>query len=180
MSFAYEIKNEICHNRPFRQRRQKALAYGLVLFGKTFGPDSISIHTEHRTLARLYADSISDLVGLRGSITMREVRRSGRRSIFVVTVDSVTDRIAVLSFFGCRAGEDCCQIRRELLADDDMPVFISGAFLACGTVTDPEKSYQAEFVTPHQALCGELETLLSEMLSPPKRTERRNDFVLYY
>ena len=109
MSFAYEIKNEICHNRPFRQRRQKALAYGLLLFGKTFGPDSISIHTEHRTLARLYADSISDLVGLRGSITMREVRRSGRRSIFVVTVDSVTDRIAVLSFFGCRAGEDCCQ-----------------------------------------------------------------------
>lgn len=99
MSFAYEIKNEICHNRPFRQRRQKALAYGLLLFGKTFGPDSISIHTEHRTLARLYADSISDLVGLRGSITMREVRRSGRRSIFVVTVDSVTDRIAVLSFF---------------------------------------------------------------------------------
>ncbi len=180
MSFAYEIKNEICHNRPFRQRRQKALAYGLLLFGKTFGPDSISIHTEHRTLARLYADSISDLVGLRGSITMREVRRTGRRSILVVTVDSVTDRIAVLSFFGCRAGEDCCQIRRELLADDDMPVFISGAFLACGTVTDPEKSYQAEFVTPHQALCGELETLLSEMLSPPKRTERRNDYVLYY
>ena len=177
MSFAYEIKNEICHNRPFRQRRQKALAYGLLLFGKTFGPDSISIHTEHRTLARLYADSISDLVGLRGSITMREVRRSGRRSIFVVTVDSVTDRIAVLSFFGCRAGEDCCQIRRELLADDDMPVFISGAFLACGTVTDPEKSYQAEFVTPHQALCGELETLLSEMLSPPKRTERRLSLI---
>ena len=180
MSFAYEIKNEICHNRPFRQRRQKALAYGLLLFGKTFGPDSISIHTEHRTLARLYADSISDLVGLRGSITMREVRRSGRSSIFVVTVDSVTDRIAVLSFFGCRAGEDCCQIRRELLADDDMPVFISGAFLACGPVTGPEKSYQAEFVTPHQALCGGLETLLSEMLSPPKRTERRNDYVLYY
>ena len=102
MSFAYHVKNEICQNRPFRQRRQKALAYGLLLFGKTFGPDSISIHTEHRTLARLYADSISDLVGLRGSITMREVRRSGRRSIFVVTVDSVTDRIAVLSFFGCQ------------------------------------------------------------------------------
>ena len=180
MSFAYEIKNEICHNRPFRQRRQKALAYGLLLFGKTFGPDSISIHTEHRTLARLYADSISDLVGLRGSITMRDVRRSGRRSIFVVTVDSVTDRIAVLSFFGCRAGEDCCQIRRELLADDDMPVFISGAFLACGTVTDPEKSYQAEFVTPHRALCDELEAMLSQALSPPKRTERRNDYVLYY
>lgn len=79
MSFAYRIKSEICNNRPFRQRRRWALAYGLLLFGRAFGPEEISLHTEHKFVARLYADSISDLVGLGGSITLREVKRKDRR-----------------------------------------------------------------------------------------------------
>ena len=106
MSFAYRIKSEICNNRPFRQRRRWALAYGLLLFGRAFGPEEISLHTEHKFVARLYADSISDLVGLGGSITLREVKRKDRRSVYLVTVDSLSDRVAVLSRFGCRAGED--------------------------------------------------------------------------
>ena len=64
MSFSYRIKNEICNNRPFRQKHKKALAYGLLLFGKTFGMEHISLHTENRAVAKLYADGISDLVGL--------------------------------------------------------------------------------------------------------------------
>ncbi len=79
MSFAHRIKSEICSNRPFRQRRQRAMACGLLSFGGRFDRDAISIHTEHRKVARLYADSITDLVGISGSITVQEIRRGDRR-----------------------------------------------------------------------------------------------------
>ena len=180
MSFAYRIKSEICNNRPFRQRRRWALAYGLLLFGRAFGPEEISLHTEHKFVARLYADSISDLVGLGGSITLREVKRKDRRSVYLVTVDSLSDRVAVLSRFGCRAGEDPRRIDFAHVPEEEAAAFLSGAFLACGAVSDPEKGYRVEFATQHQPLADDLAALLAEYLAPPKRTVRRNDYLLYY
>ncbi|MCI8649164.1 MAG: DNA-binding protein WhiA [Anaerotruncus sp.] len=179
-SFAYRIKSEICSNRPLRQRYKKALAYGLLLFGKGFGIESISIHTENRAVARLYADSISDLVGLQNSITVREIKRADRCSIYVVTVDSIQDRIAILSYFGCRMGQDCCRIRVECLQEQEVPAFLSGVFLAAGTVSDPKKSYRVEFAVSHKPLCDDLKELLSQVLATPKETVRRNDYLLYY
>ena len=180
MSFAHRIKSEICNNRPLRQRHQWAMTYGLLLFGKSFGLDEISIHTEHKIVARLYADNITDLVGLTDSITLREVKRRDRRSVFVVTVDSLADRVAILSRFGCRAGESVRRIRMEQLPQQERPAFLSGAFLACAAITDPEKSYHVEFATSERALSEDLETFLKENLAPPKRTVRRNDYLLYY
>ena len=180
MSFSYRIKNEICSNRPFRQKHKKALAYGLLLFGKTFGMEHISLHTENRAVAKLYADGISDLVGLSESLTVREIRREGRRSVYVVTVDGLSDRIAILSYFGYKAGEPSRRIRMEALPESEYPAFLSGAFLACGTVSDPEKGYHAEFVIPDKSLCSQLADFLDGQLSAPKNTTRRNDYLLYY
>lgn len=180
MSFAYQIKSEICHNRPFRQRNRKAQAYGLLLFGKSFGIDSISIHTEHKVVARLYADSIADLIGLTDSITLKEVKRQRRRSMYIITVDSYTDRLAILSYFGYKAGEDCCYIRRELLTESNIPVFLSGAFLAAAAVSDPQKEYRVEFSFSNKQLCDDLAQLLTEQISAPKMTTRRNEYLLYY
>ncbi len=180
MSFTYKIKSEICHNRPFRQRNRKAQAYGLLLFGKHFGIDSISIHTEHKFVARLYADSIADVIGLTDSMTVREVKRQQRRSMYIVTVDSLTDRVAILSYFGYKAGQDCCFIRRELLSESDIPVFLSGAFLAAGTVSDPKKEYRLDFSIATKQLCDDLNQLLTELTAVPKMTTRRNDYLLYY
>lgn len=180
MSFTYKIKSEVCHNRPFRQRNRKAQAYGLLLFGKHFGIDSISIHTEHKFVARLYADSIADVIGLTDSMTVREVKRQQRRSMYIVTVDSLTDRISILSYFGYKAGQDCCFIRRELLSESDIPVFLSGAFLAAGTVSDPKKEYRLDFSIATKQLCEDLNQLLTELTAVPKMTTRRNDYLLYY
>ena len=177
MSFAHQIKTEICHNRPFCQRNKKALAYGLLLFGKSFSEKLIALHTEHRIVARLYADSISDLAELSQSITVREVKREGRRSIYVVTVDSPVDRAALLRVFGA---QETPRIEPSMLSESAFAAFISGAFLACGSVSDPEKGYHAEFSTSEQEMAAGLERLLADSLSPPKTTVRRNNYLLYY
>ncbi len=167
MSFAHRIKSEICSNRPFRQRRQRAMACGLLSFGGRFDRDAISIHTEHRKVARLYADSITDLVGISGSITVQEIRRGDRRSIFAVKVDSSADRADL-------------EVWPVPDSPDEIPAFLSGAFLACGGISDPEKSYHLEFATQRKELCALLEQLLAGQIAAPKATVRRNDYLLYY
>ena len=164
MSFAHRIKSEICSNRPFRQRRQRAMACGLLSFGGRFDRDAISIHTEHRKVARLYADSITDLVGISGSITVQEV-------------DSSADRAAVLLAFGRDADLEVWPVPDS---PDEIPAFLSGAFLACGGISDPEKSYHLEFATQRKELCALLEQLLAGQIAAPKATVRRNDYLLYY
>lgn len=173
MSYSHEIKREICANKALRQYG-RAMAYGMLLFGKSYCGDSICLHTEHRVVARLYGNLLSDLTGLRGCITAREVKRSGRRSVFVVTVDEQEDRAALISFFG-----EGGHVREELLPEEEVPAFLSGVFLACGAVSDPEKGYRAEFATPEKSLGDDLALLLTR-LAPPKITTRRNDYVVYY
>lgn len=173
MSYSHEIKREICANKALRQYA-RAMAYGMLLFEKSYCRDSICLHTEHRVVARLFGNLLSDLTGLQGCITAREVKRSGRRSVFVVTVDEQEDRASLISFFG-----EGGHIREDLLPEEEVPAFLSGVFLACGAVSDPEKGYRAEFATPEKSLGDDLALLLTR-LAPPKVTTRRNDYVVYY
>ena len=180
MSFAQRIKGEICGNRSFCQRHRRALAYGLLLYGKSFSSQDICLHTEHRRVARLYADSIADLAGLSGSITLREVRRQEGKSVYVATVDSLADRLSVLEAFGSPLGGPQTGLLRDRISPGEEAAFLSGAFLACGGVSDPEKDYRAEFSVADRRLCQDLEQLLGEVLTPPKHTTRRNSYLLYY
>ena len=58
-------------------------------------------------------------------------------------------------------------------------LFVRGLFLACGTVTQPEKGYHAELVLRHAALADRASELLSRQGIEPKRTQRRGSTVLY-
>lgn len=173
LSYSQEVKREICRNRALR-RDTWAMAYGMLLYGKSFSRQEICLHTEHQAVARLYGNLLSDLVDLQGCITAREVKRSGRKSMFLVTIDENSDREAIMSCFG---GDGT--LHQDLLNEENEPAFLSGAFLSCGAVSDPKKDYHAEFVTPHKVLAESLTELLSS-LALPKMTSRRNNYVIYY
>jgi len=173
LSYSQEVKREICRNRALRHDTW-AMAYGMLLYGKCFSSKEICLHTEHQAVARLYGNLLSDLVHLQGCITAREVKRSGRKSMFLVTVDEASDREAVIACFG---GDG--NLHQELLNEENEPAFLSGAFLSCGAVSDPKKGYHAEFVTPHKILAEALTALLSP-LALPKMTARRNNYIIYY
>jgi DNA-binding protein WhiA len=65
--------------------------------------------------------------------------------------------------------EECCRA-----------AFLRGAFLAGGSVTDPEKAYHLELTTTHQTVAREAYTLIHEVLSfYPKTAVRGGGQVLY-
>ena len=75
----------------------------------------------------------------------------------------------LLASFGHAPG----RVNRELIEGESFPAFLAGAFLVCGTASEPAKSYHMELLPPG----GGLADLLFEELS---LAVRRGETVLYF
>ena len=65
--------------------------------------------------------------------------------------------------------DDCCRVS-----------FLRGAFLAGGSVTDPEKRYHLELSTSHVQASREVSALLQEMGFLPRSVMRSGSAVIYF
>ena len=174
MTYNIRLKNEILENRPMRVRHKQAYAYGLLLFAQCFG-EEMRLSTEHRGIARLYASAATRVVGISGSVTTYTHIQAGK-TVYDVQVDDPDDCLAVFRYF-----ESDSAIKNDVFrSDDDRAAFCAGAFLSCGSMLDPEKSYHFEFLMPRPGLAEPFAALLEELGYPPKLTERRGQQVLYY
>lgn len=179
MSFAGEVKREILDGMPSGFSRQRAQAYGMLLFGRSFSASSISLQTENKAVADLYVQNLFDLVQLHSGVTtVYHAKKQG--GIFVVSVDDEDDRKRILEAFGHTGDELNLRIHREWFREDDVPFFLRGAYLVCGNITDPSKGYHAELVVSYKKLCEDLLVLLRESGSHPKYSQRRGAHLLYY
>ena len=58
--------------------------------------------------------------------------------------------------------------------------FLRGVFLACGTVTDPEKEYHLEFSVSSKGLADDLIHVFDEFEPTPKVTQRGGSYTVYF
>ena len=65
--------------------------------------------------------------------------------------------------------DDCCRT-----------AFLRGAFLAGGSVTDPEKRYHMELATNHKQASREVSRLLEEMGFLPRSVQRGVNYLIYF
>ena len=179
MSFASQVKQELLDGCPAQQARQRAQAYGMALFGRSFSLSSVSFQTENKAVADRYVRYLFDFARLQSGVTTVQYRKK-TGCIYLVTVDDQDDRRRVLSAFGHSPEEANLRIHMENLEPDTAASFVSGVYLVCGNITDPQKNYHAEFSVPHLKLSEDLALLLNTLGSHPKRTVRRGVQLLYY
>lgn len=175
MSFSYEVKNEIARIE-CKDCCQKAESYGLLLFGRFFTPNSISIMTEHGEVARKYADAADSITGVMPAVN------SSRSGKFSVNISDKEQKRKILSEYGHEGREIGLRINRANLADECcVAAFIRGVFLACGTVTSPEKEYHLEFSVSFRNLSADLAKLFDEFDElTPKTSLRGGAYMVYF
>ena len=89
-------------------------------------------------------------------------------------------RRRVLERFGHAAGEVSLRLNRANLECEDCPAaYLRGAFLACGTVTNPSTDYHLEFSLPHHLLSRDLLTLMQELGFRARLVHRKGSQVIY-
>lgn len=181
MSFSANVKDELLNIEVENRCCLKAMAYGMLLFGRAFNANAISMMTDNQNTALMYQKLVKGVAGIDVSCI---VSPSGK---YILSVDSPDDRKAVFSAFNLTGSERSLRINRSNLTNDTddeeeccFRAFIRGAFLSCGTVCDPNKMYSLEFIVPYMKLSEDLQVLLSEMGAPAKVTQRRGIRVVYY
>ncbi len=158
MTFSTGVRNELCALEPADCCR-KAECYGMFLFGRSFSLSGISLQTESGTVAQRAAALLAVEAG-----TFAEVRapltQRGHGRIYTVAVDEAVKQ-TVLIHFGHTGREPSLKINLANIEQDCcVAAFLRGAFLACGTVSDPLKGYHLEFSAPRINLLHSLEDLL--------------------
>lgn len=153
MSFANVLKQQLLHLRYEELGELYARTHGLLRFSKAFGPQKMLLQTENKSVAELYADSIFGLIGIGATISVNEYKNQNGKSFFSAVVDDQNDREKILRFFGYGQTPMPVMNLEQVQSIEELGALVAGAFLACGSIVDPGKSYHLEFVVPDQQLC---------------------------
>ena len=176
MSFSADVKKELTQNIS-SACCYKAEAFGMLLYGRAFGITEISLMTEFKDVAEHYASGIRDLTGVTPFI---EETKAGN---FKISIPEKEDRLKILEFFGYTGKELALRVNLSNLEQTNedccSKAFLRGAFLVCGSITDPEKDYHIEFTVAKAKLCDDLMQIIGDTGLKAKKIIRNNSFVLY-
>ena len=176
MSFASSAREEIAQRSPTKECCVRAAAYGIACFAKYFDARGLVLQTEQPHTVQL-AQQLFARCGIRGEI-LEKPRVSGVLYEFNIRDAEQVTRLHEL--FGTTGRETSLQIDPGLIrCQTCVSAYIAMAFLCSGTVTDPQKEYNLEFLTSRTNLARDFEALLAEHEFAPHRT-RRNGVNLIY
>lgn len=176
-SFAGKVKNELCRVPVQRLCCARAEAYGVLLYGNTFSPTEVRLITESTDFAARLPRLFQRAFGLKFDRLPEEERG---KLIFGITDRSKLDRI--INQLGYDPRQNLVlHVNFGLLEDECCrTAFLRGAFLAGGSVTDPEKRYHLELDTGHAQASREVAALLTEMGFLPHSVRRGGSSVIYF
>ncbi|NLV87278.1 MAG: DNA-binding protein WhiA [Clostridiales bacterium] len=178
MSFSSDTKAELCTISLSRRCCAVAEAYGVLLYCNMFNHEEIRIVTSNSEFAQRLPKLFQKAFG-QGFDPSPSFKIKGKKSFSIRDKNTID---TIFSAYGYEAEtvlahhinlgvleESCCKA-----------AFLRGAFLAGGSISDPEKSYHLELVTPHYNVSRETFYILLELGFSPKDTARGGNYVIYF
>jgi len=171
LSFSMEIKQEIIENKQHRMRGELFWGSGLFMSAKAFSADKMCLRSEIPELAQLYARLAKIIAGDAIQVEIHERKTKKGIVVYRAEVTQGSGRELILQN---AAAPDSTEDRRYIGA------FLSGAFLACGSASNPEKSYRLEFAVHDAGLADKLARLTSKFGLSPGVAARRGQNIVYF
>ena len=177
MSFAAQVKAELCRLSLNKKCCAQAEAYGVLLFCNQFG-NQVRIVTESDAFAARLPVLFKK--AFRVEFDRQPAAEATGKRVFGITDP---EKMGIIrDAFGMDAKnmlahhinfavleETCCRLS-----------FLRGAFLAGGSVTDPEKGYHLELATSHFNVSREAHALMQECGFAPKQVTRKANYIAYF
>lgn len=173
-SFSYNVKCDLASVVEKKPCCRRALFYGM-LYAAEAEDEQIKVTFLHPNLSELFGSLVRDCVKKESSVTEKtEVGRKKWTHVF--SAKRVATYIRDLDE---KKGIELDEIA-ELRCGDCWRCFLRGVFLATGTVTDPQKSFHAEFSLIGSERAERLDSFLATNGFPARRAERNGRIGLYY
>ena len=178
MSYAYDVKAELCKAPLSRGCCAVAEGCGVLLYASAFSAAEVRIVTENDEFIARLPKLFQKAFGVKFD-ELPESGKSGKRVLRITREDKLDaiwralgyDRRAhfALHLNFALLEEECCRAS-----------FLRGAFLSGGSVTDPQKRYHLELATSHVQAGREVEALLRDMGFEPKNVMRQGSLITYF
>lgn len=190
MTFSSKCKNEI--SRLNLGKRCCVIAELAALIRTTgyisikgYNKFEVEFVMENAAVARRIFKMIKFLYNTNSEITVKKTNRLKKHNNYSVKINeedvikllidtklSKDSNINILKFnYGIPKSlvkDSCCK-----------RAYIRGAFLGCGSISDPEKSYHVEFVSNRQKHCLDLEELINKYDLGAKSIARKELYITY-
>lgn len=175
MSFSSDVKKELCVLDEASNAELDALLYGILYVFRELSQNEYSLSTENIDIIRL----LSRLLDERCPEVKYEIKTIVKKPHSLHTF-VISDRKSIKLLadnFGIAS--DSVDTRIVSGSDNLAGFFLRGIFLACGSITDPEKGYHLELSVYGKEKADVLFNMINEQGIAIKRTIRKNVPLLY-
>ncbi len=178
MSFSFSVKKELCSVITDKDRKYGCL-YGMLLFCKSFAPDSIVFQTENELVCKLFRSLCGEVTGNSEATAVNRTEKKNGVTLYSVSIPDEQCREEIIYRYRISSRTLIHRLQTDIIDNNSVYAFIAGAFLSCGSITEPVKEYHLEFAVPYKDLAGDLLSLLGSLGIEAKYTERKSARVIY-
>lgn len=178
MSFSSTVKNELSRIAVSDTCCANAELTAAIMYGSEISlPEnkkiSIVFTTENAAFARNIFTFLKNIYGIHPTVSIKKSKKLHKHTTYLITasderVTQALKKINILRNFDKIISKTCCR-----------KSFLRGAFLAAGSVSDPEKTYHLEICAKNQMLAEKVMEVLKQFELNAKIIKRKNDYVVY-
>lgn len=184
MSFASDVKKELTMLEITKPDNAKAELSALMRMNGSLGLANmrftLNVQTENAATARRILSLLQKFYDVNSEISVRRQMKLKKNNLYIVRVtqdvDKLLDDLRIFENF-----ELLPTIPDSWLADEGMArSYLRGAFLAAGSVNNPETSrYHLEIYSLYEEQAMQLENLINQFELNAKTVERRSGYIVY-
>lgn len=166
MSFSGQVKQELAQQYPKARHCRLAELAAITGFSGIHPPKEeegakICFRTENADLARKYFTLLKKTFNIKADVAVRKMTAGCQYRIFA-------EKEGLHAVFKAQVQSPCC--RRA---------YIRGAFLAAGSMSDPQKSYHFEIVAERETEAVILQKMMNQFGLDAKVIYRKKAYVVY-
>ena len=190
MSFSSEVKDELSKQMPSaRHCRIAETAAIITMCGRILIVADermrIAVHTESLPVARKYFTLVQKTFNISTEISVRQNILLKKSRIYSIVVKRDEDSRKILQTL--KLIDDTGEIREDLSLVSNRIIqsscckraFIRGAYLAAGSMSDPNKSYHFEIVCATMPKAEQLKQLIAAFGLEARVVQRKRHYVVY-
>jgi hypothetical protein len=184
MSFSGMVKDELSRQiGAARHCRIAELAALLSAYGRVKEDNCLFFQMENETVVRKYFTLLQKTFNIEAVISVHENSHMKKGHLYTLEIEDpkLTEKILQTTKLSLDNNGETLYLHNTLSIQNSCckRAFIRGAFLAAGSMSDPEKSYHFEIVTSEERKAIQLQNVIRSFDIDAKIVQRKKSYVVY-
>lgn len=179
-TFSYKVKSESRESITGRKKSDACLM-GYLLVSEADASDGIRFVTDSDICSELFSRLVSHAAENEDAAEKTVVRSRGRAPQYAITIGNHQDIYKISQRLGFNAlDKNSLMASADRISEKNYGAFAAGVFMACGSISSPDKEYHLEFVFRNENVCTWFShSIMNRFAIPLRQTKRNGSFVLY-